>query len=54
MVQLAAILASQAGEEYRAMLAAALNVGVTPVEVKEIFYQAVRYVGWPRSSISFT
>ena len=45
MVQLAAILASQAVREYRAMLAATLNVGVTPVEAKEIVYQAVAYVG---------
>jgi len=45
MVQLAAILASHAVAEYRAMLPAALNVGVTPVEAKEIVYQAVPYVG---------
>ncbi|MDQ2942921.1 MAG: carboxymuconolactone decarboxylase family protein, partial [Candidatus Dormibacteraeota bacterium] len=45
MAQLAAIIASQAVREYRAMLAAALNVGVTPVEAKEIVYQAVPYVG---------
>ncbi len=45
MVQLAAIIASQAVREYRAMLAAALNVGVTPVEAKEIVYQAIPYVG---------
>jgi 4-carboxymuconolactone decarboxylase len=45
MVQLAAIIASQAVNEYRAMLGAALNVGVTPVEVKEVVYQAVPYVG---------
>jgi len=45
MVQLAAIIASQAVREYRAMLPAALNVGVTPVEAKEIVYQAVPYVG---------
>ena len=44
MVQLAAIIASQAVNEYRAMLGAALTVGVTPVEVKEIVYQAVPYV----------
>jgi len=31
--------------EYRIMLGGALNVGVTPVEVKEIVYQAVPYVG---------
>src|SRR5271157_1923784 len=45
MVQLAAIIACQAVGEYRAMLGAALNVGVTPVQVKEIVYQAVPYLG---------
>jgi 4-carboxymuconolactone decarboxylase len=45
MVQLAAMIAAQAVGEYRAMLGAALNVGVTPVEVKEIVYQGVPYVG---------
>src|SRR5260370_29346777 len=45
MVQLASIIASQAVREYRAMLGAALNVGDTPVEAKEILYQAVPYVG---------
>jgi 4-carboxymuconolactone decarboxylase len=45
MVHLAAMIASQALGEYRVMLGAALTVGVTPVEVKEIVYQAVPYVG---------
>jgi 4-carboxymuconolactone decarboxylase len=45
MVQLASLIACQALSEYRAMLGAALTVGVTPVEVKEIVYQAVPYVG---------
>ena len=45
IVQLAALVASQALAEYRTMLGAALTVGVTPVEVKEIVYQAVAYVG---------
>lgn len=45
MVQLAAMIACQAISEYRVMLEAALTVGVTPVEVKEIVYQAVPYVG---------
>lgn len=45
MMQLGAIIASQAVAEYRVMLGAALNVGVTPVEAKEILYQAVPYVG---------
>ncbi|WP_242394794.1 carboxymuconolactone decarboxylase family protein [Anaeromyxobacter oryzisoli] len=45
MTQLAALIASHAVSEYRVMLGGALNVGVTPVEVKEIVYQAVPYVG---------
>jgi alkylhydroperoxidase/carboxymuconolactone decarboxylase family protein YurZ len=43
MVQLAALIGSQALSEYRAMLGAALTSGVTPAEVKEIVYQAVPY-----------
>src|SRR5436190_11556623 len=45
MIQLAALIASQALREYRVMIGAALTVGVTPVEIKEIVYQAVPYVG---------
>jgi 4-carboxymuconolactone decarboxylase len=45
MVILASMIASQALGEYKLMLGGALNVGVTPVEVKEIVYQAVPYVG---------
>lgn len=45
MVQLASMIASQAEREFRVMLGAALTVGVTPVEIKEIVYQAVPYVG---------
>ena len=45
MVQLASMIASQALREYRVMVGAALTVGVTPIEVKEIVYQAVPYVG---------
>ncbi|PXW28869.1 UNVERIFIED_CONTAM: 4-carboxymuconolactone decarboxylase [Williamsia faeni] len=45
MVQLASMIAGQALREYRVMLGAALNVGVTPVQVKEVVYQAVPYVG---------
>jgi 4-carboxymuconolactone decarboxylase len=48
MLQLAAIIACQAVNEYRAMLGAALNVGVTPIEVKEIVYQALPYLGMAR------
>src|SRR5690349_14790681 len=45
MVQLASMIASQALREYLVMVGAALTVGVTPVEIKEIVYQAVPYVG---------
>ncbi len=45
MVQLASMIACQALREYRVMLGAALAVGVTPVEIKEIVYQAMPYVG---------
>ncbi len=45
MVILASLIASQTLSEYKVMLGAALNIGVTPVEVKEIVYQAVPYAG---------
>jgi 4-carboxymuconolactone decarboxylase len=45
MMILGSLIASQALGEYKVMLGGALNVGVTPVEVKEILYQAVPYVG---------
>jgi 4-carboxymuconolactone decarboxylase len=48
MVQLAAIMACQAVGEYRVMLGGALNVRVTPIEVKEVIYQAVPYLGMAR------
>jgi 4-carboxymuconolactone decarboxylase len=45
VVQLAALIGGHALGEYRVMLGAALTVGVTPVQIKEIVYQAVPYVG---------
>ncbi|MGA9109972.1 MAG: carboxymuconolactone decarboxylase family protein [Syntrophobacteraceae bacterium] len=45
MVILASLIAQQTLSEYKAMLSGALNVGVTPIEVKEIVYQSVPYVG---------
>jgi len=45
MLILASTIASQALGEYKVMVSAALNVGVTPVEIKEILYQSVPYVG---------
>jgi len=45
MVILASNIASQALTEYKMFVNATLNVGITAVEVKEILYQAVPYVG---------
>ena len=45
MAILAVLIGCQGIDEYRAMLPAALNFGVTPVEAKEIVYQAVAYLG---------
>ena len=42
---LAALLGCQGIDEFKAMLPAALNFGVTPVEAKEVVYQAVAYLG---------
>lgn len=49
LVRLAALVASHAVPEYRVMLGGALNVGVTPIEAKELVYQAVAYVGMGRA-----
>jgi 4-carboxymuconolactone decarboxylase len=54
MVQLAAIIACQAVNEYRVMLGGALNIGVTPVEAKEIFTRRCRMSAWPGCSIFCT
>ena len=45
MIILASTIASQALGEYKVMVGAALNVGLTPVVIKEILYQSVPYVG---------
>ena len=42
---LATLLGCQGIDEFRAMLPAAMNFGVTAVEIKEITYQAVAYLG---------
>jgi len=45
MLILASTIASQALGEYKVMLGATLNVGLTPIEIKEVLYQSVPYVG---------
>jgi 4-carboxymuconolactone decarboxylase len=45
IIILASTIGSQALSEYKIMLGASMNVGLTPIEIKEILYQAVPYVG---------
>ncbi len=45
MCTLAVLLGCQGIDEFKAMMPAAMNFGVTPVEIKEIVYQAVDYLG---------
>lgn len=45
MAILAMLIGCQGIDEFKVMLPAALNFGVTPVEEKEIVYQAVAYLG---------
>jgi 4-carboxymuconolactone decarboxylase len=48
MVQLASLIACRAVSEFQVMAGAGLAVGLTAVELKEIVYQAVPYVGMAR------
>lgn len=48
MSTLAMLLGCQGIDAFRSMVLAALNIGVTPAEVKEIVYQAVAYLGMGR------
>lgn len=45
---LAYLLGYQGVEEYKIMLPVALDNGVNPVEVKEVLYQAIDYLGLGR------
>ena len=45
MAILATLLGCQGIDEFKIMLPAALNAGLSPAEVKEIVYQAVDYLG---------
>ena len=43
---LAALIATTGRHAYRAMLASALDAGVSPAEAKEVTYHAVDYLGY--------
>ena len=45
---LAYLLGMQGIDEYKVMLPVALDNGVSPVEAKEVLYQAVAYLGLGR------
>ncbi len=45
MMILGSTIGCQALSEYKVMVSAALNVGITAIEVKEILYQAIPYMG---------
>lgn len=45
----ASTIGSHALAEYKLMINAALNVGASPVEIKEILYQSVLYVGMSKA-----
>lgn len=45
LIQLASLIAMQAQGAYRLMVGTALDSGVSPVEVKEVLYQAIPYAG---------
>jgi 4-carboxymuconolactone decarboxylase len=49
MVILSSLIAIQTLSEYKVMLNGALNVGVTPIEVREIVYQSIPYVGFAKA-----
>jgi len=49
MMILASLIGSQSVNEYKIMAGAALNVGITPVEIKEVLYQSVAYVGMAKA-----
>jgi 4-carboxymuconolactone decarboxylase len=45
LMVLASTLGSQALTEYKMYVTAALTIGITPIEIKEVLYQSVPYVG---------
>lgn len=46
---LAVLIGAQCLNEYKAIMKAAMNFGVTPIEIKEVLYQAVPYLGIGRT-----
>lgn len=49
MITLVVLTANQTLPQLKAHVAAALNVGLTPVEIKEAVYQCAPYIGFPKT-----
>lgn len=45
MVTLACLISNQSVELYEKMIIAALDIGLTPIEIKEMLYQSIVYIG---------
>ena len=45
LVTIACLVANQSSELYEKMVKHSLDIGVTPVEIKEILYQSLAYIG---------
>ena len=48
-VILSSLIAMNTMTEYNAVLVSALHIGITPIEIKELVYHAVPYVGFARA-----
>ncbi|MGG3693724.1 carboxymuconolactone decarboxylase family protein [Heyndrickxia ginsengihumi] len=49
LITLVVLTANQTLPQFKAHVGAALNVGVTPVEIKEAIYQCAPYIGFPKT-----
>lgn len=49
LVTMASVIALQTERMYRLMLKAALNNGITPVEIREVIFQAIPYTGFAKA-----
>ncbi len=49
LITLVVLTTNQTLDQLQAHVFAALNIGVTPVEIKEAIYQCVPYVGFPKT-----
>ena len=49
MLTVAVLAAMQTPPQLRAHLGAALNTGLTPLQLRETIYQCAPYIGWPKT-----